>query len=323
MLDGIHLCEGLCSVAAIGIDRSGAKHVLGFRIGSSENAEVCRDLVGDLHRRGLRPVEQSRFLAVLDGSKALRDALLELYPDTVAQRCLVHKERNLRGYLSKRHWADVGRLFTRLRKSQGKEDALERVAEIEAFLEGRNGEALKSLREAGEDLVTFFALEVPSTLIPGCDDMDKLEAALANSSERPDLSLLHFSISVVFATIATIIGANWGIVGIAVAIFLNSFIHTGTFIIILHKTSTVSPSRYLTSILAPVFSAIIMTTSVIITTTQIIPGTNAYLRATFGFITGALNYAICLRATSKESFTTAKEITLRAITRYYPSTRSG
>jgi len=47
MLDGIYLCDGLCSVAAIGIDRSGTKHVLGFRIGSSENAEVCRDLVGE------------------------------------------------------------------------------------------------------------------------------------------------------------------------------------------------------------------------------------------------------------------------------------
>lgn len=236
MLDGIHLCDGLCSVAAIGIDRSGAKHVLGFRIGSSENSEVCRDLVGDLHRRGLRPVQGKRFLAALDGSKALREALLELYPDAVTQRCLVHKERNLRGYLSKRHWADIGRLFARLRKSQGKEDALERLADIETFLEGKNGEALKSLREAGEDLVAFFALEVPSTLnrsllstnaiensflnlrrhigrvcrwrsntgqadrwvasglflsektfhrIPGCDDMDKLEAALAKPSKRP------------------------------------------------------------------------------------------------------------------------------------------
>ena len=236
MLDGIHLCEGLCSVVAIGIDRSGAKHVLGFRIGSSENSEVCRDLVGDLHRRGLRPVHGKRFLAVLDGSKALRNALLEMYPDTVTQRCLVHKERNLRGYLSKRHWADISRLFTQLRKSEGKEDALERLADIEVFLQDKNVEALKSLKEAGADLIAFFALEVPSTLnrsllstnaienaflnlrrhigrvcrwrsntdqadrwvasglflsektfhrIPGCDDMDKLEAALANSSKRP------------------------------------------------------------------------------------------------------------------------------------------
>ena len=236
MLDGIYLCEGLCSVAAIGIDRNGAKHVLGFKTGSSENSEVCRDLVGELHRRGLRPVLGKRFLAVTDGSKALKNALLELYPDTVTQRCLVHKERNLRGYLSKRHWADIARLFKRLRKSEGKDDALERLADIEVFLQDKNAEALKSLKEAGPDLIAFFALKVPSTLnrsllstnsienaflnlrrhigrvcrwrsntdqadrwvasglllsektfhrIPGCDDMDKLEAALASSSKVP------------------------------------------------------------------------------------------------------------------------------------------
>jgi len=240
MLDGIYLCEGLCSVAAIGIDRNGAKHVLGFKTGSSENSEVCRDLVGELHRRGLRPVPGKRFLAVTDGSNALKNALknalLELYPDTVTQRCLVHKERNLRGYLSKRHWADIARLFKRLRKSEGKDDALERLADIEVFLQDKNAEALKSLKEAGPDLIAFFALKVPSTLnrsllstnsienaflnlrrhigrvcrwrsntdqadrwvasglllsektfhrIPGCDDMDKLEAALASSSKVP------------------------------------------------------------------------------------------------------------------------------------------
>ncbi len=244
MLDGIHLCSGLCSVAAIGIDRSGAKHVLGFRIGSSENAEVCRDLVVDLHRRGLRPIEGKRFLAVLDGSKALKNALLELYPDALTQRCLVHKERNLKGYLSKRHWADLGSLFKRLRRSEGKEDALERLADIEAFLQGKNAEALNSLQEAGEDLITFFTLEVPSTLnrsllstnaienaflnlrrhigrvcrwrsntdqadrwvasglylsektfhrMPGCNDMDKLEAALAKNrySLEPSLEMTN------------------------------------------------------------------------------------------------------------------------------------
>ena len=53
---------------------------------------------------------------------------------TLTQRCLVHKERNLKGYLSKRHWADLGRLFKRLRRSEGKEDALERLADIEALL---------------------------------------------------------------------------------------------------------------------------------------------------------------------------------------------
>jgi putative transposase len=164
MLDGVHLCDGLCSIAAIGVDRDGTKHVLGFRIGSSENLEVCRDLVSDLHRRGLRALPGRCFLALLDGSKALKNALLEIYPDTLVQRCLVHKERNLRGYLSKRHWADITQLFARLRKSAGKDDAMERLSEIETFLEGKNASALESLQEAGDDLITFFSLNVSSKL---------------------------------------------------------------------------------------------------------------------------------------------------------------
>lgn len=121
-------------------------------------------------------------------------------------------------------------------ESESKGDALERLANIETFSEGMNGEAIKSLKEAGSDLIAFFALEVPSTLnrsllstnaienaflnlrrhigrvcrwitntyladrwvasgpflsektfhrIPGCYDIDKLEAALANSSKLP------------------------------------------------------------------------------------------------------------------------------------------
>ena len=74
-------------------------------------------------------------LAVLDGSDALRSALLAHYPCARVQRCLVHKERNLRGYLSKRHWAELARLFHLLRKVQGGEQAEAAAAAIRTFLE--------------------------------------------------------------------------------------------------------------------------------------------------------------------------------------------
>ena len=110
MLDGVHLADGLCVVIAIGFYADGTKEVLGFAVGSSENTEVCRDLMGKLHRRGLKTKPDLRLLAVLDGSEALRTAVLEFFPDAVIQRCLVHKERNLRGYLPKKHWSEqIGR----------------------------------------------------------------------------------------------------------------------------------------------------------------------------------------------------------------------
>ena len=67
---------------------------------------------------------------VLDGSDALRAAVKEFFSDSVIQRCLVHKERNIKGKLSKRHWGEVSRLFTRLRNVQGIDAAEEVLGEL-------------------------------------------------------------------------------------------------------------------------------------------------------------------------------------------------
>lgn len=164
MLDAVVLGSGLVATVALGIDSGGNKQVLGFRVGSSENQEVCRDLLSALQRRGLRAPEDRYLLGVLDGSAALKNALLEVYPRTLIQRCLVHKERNLRGYLSTRHWAELTRLFKRLRKSQGKETAGEALRQLEAFLKGTNAQAQASLTEAEGELLTLLDLELPNTL---------------------------------------------------------------------------------------------------------------------------------------------------------------
>jgi transposase-like protein len=100
----------------------------------------------------------------LDGSQALKNALLLHFPHALIQRCLVHKERNLKGYLSQRHWAELNRLFTRLRKSQGAEDAKEAVDAIAAFLADKNAQARSSFEEAGPELLTLARLEITNEL---------------------------------------------------------------------------------------------------------------------------------------------------------------
>lgn len=80
------------------------------------------------------------------------------------QRCLVHKERNTRGYLSKRHWAELAALFKKLRQGQGEKEAQEAAEAVRAFLKDKNAQARESFEEAGEDLLRLFGLEVPNTL---------------------------------------------------------------------------------------------------------------------------------------------------------------
>ncbi len=162
MLDGIRLSKDQLAIVAMGITTDGHKHVLDFELGSSESAEVSRGLVRRLMKRGFHC--DRRLLAVLDGSDALRSVVKEFFADSLIQRCLVHKERNIRAKLSKRHWGELARLFKRLREVQGKQAAEEVVGELESFLRGINSEALKSLHEAGEDLIALQSLNVPNTL---------------------------------------------------------------------------------------------------------------------------------------------------------------
>lgn len=164
MLDAVVLSSDLVATVALGIDVGGEKRVLGFRVGSSENKEVCRDLLSNLVRRGLSAPEGRYLFAVLDGSEALKQALLEVYPDTLIQRCLVHKERNLQSYLPNRHWAELARLFTRLRKCQGAEQAKEAAEAIEAFLNDKNAQAKASWLEAGDEVIALPRLDVSNDL---------------------------------------------------------------------------------------------------------------------------------------------------------------
>ena len=182
MIDGIRLSKDQLAVVAVGIAADGYKHVLDFDLGSTENAEVCRALMRRLRQRGFHC--DRRLLAVLDGSDAIKKALKEFFPDVLIQRCLVHKERNLRGKLSKRHWGELARLFKRLRKVQGSAAAVEVVGELKSFLKPINAEALGSLEEAGDELIALQSLDVPNTLHRNLLSTNAIENSFLNTRRK-------------------------------------------------------------------------------------------------------------------------------------------
>lgn len=69
--------------------------MLEFVLGSSENSEVSRELIGRIVKQGFRC--EHRLYVVLDGSDALQVAVRESFPDAIMQRCLVHKEEISKG----------------------------------------------------------------------------------------------------------------------------------------------------------------------------------------------------------------------------------
>lgn len=182
MLDGIHLSKDQLAVVALGVASDGTKHILDFELGGSENGEVCRDLVSRLVTRGF--TAPHGLLAVLDGAAALKNAVLAFFPNAVIQRCLVHKERNIRSRLSKRDWAELARLFKRLREVEGEAAGREAYRDIEEFLEGKNASALESLREAGDEVIALHCLNVPSTLHVSLLSTNLIENSFRNTRRK-------------------------------------------------------------------------------------------------------------------------------------------
>ena len=161
MVDGVHFADHLC-VVALGITIEGTKVPLAVEEGSTENATLVTSLIVGLRERGLdvtRPV-----LAVLDGSKALRRAVLDVFDHPVIARCQLHKIRNVGDRLPDQLRSVVTR---RMRKAYHAESALAAQAQLEALaaeLDKTHPGAAGSLREGLDETLTVLRLGVPPTL---------------------------------------------------------------------------------------------------------------------------------------------------------------
>jgi transposase-like protein len=180
MLDGVVLSEDLTALVALGITVDGRKMMLDFEIGSSENQEVCESLLNRLLRRGFEDPKERRLLVVLDGSVPLRKGVLRRFDNPVLQRCQIHKQRNIRGVLSRKHHSELAEMFKLLRSKSGAERAREVLGEIDAFLSQKSSKAIKSLREAGEDLISLQTLGCPKELHSTLLNTNAIENSINN-----------------------------------------------------------------------------------------------------------------------------------------------
>jgi putative transposase len=97
MIDGLNIAGEMIVVALV-ITSDGTKVPVGLRLGDTENKVVVTDLLADLVARGLR--FEHGILAVIDGSKALRSAIVRVFgTKALIQRCTLHKRRNVTDYL--------------------------------------------------------------------------------------------------------------------------------------------------------------------------------------------------------------------------------
>jgi len=161
MLDGIEL-KGRTNIVALGITTEGVKIPLGLWEGSTENATVATALLSDLVERGLDP--EQGILFVIDGAKALRKAIRNVFGDAPVQRCVRHKERNVIDHLPERDRPNVKQ---RLRRAWALEDhagALDQLRQLAGELDRSYPGAAGSLREGIEETLTLTRLGVTGSL---------------------------------------------------------------------------------------------------------------------------------------------------------------
>ena len=161
MVDGVHFAESCC-VVALGIGIDGVKHPLALVEGSTENATLVTGLLVGLRGRGLdvtRPM-----LVGIDGSKALRKAVVDVLDHPVIQRCQLHKIRNVKDHLPRRLRSGVGRRMTDAYHAGSALEAEAALLTLAKELDRTHPGAAASLREGLDETLTVLRLNVAPTL---------------------------------------------------------------------------------------------------------------------------------------------------------------
>jgi putative transposase len=185
LIDGIHFRERIVLVA-LGIDFEGGKHVLGLREGSTENTTVVKALLAELVDRGLDPA-RSR-LWVIDGAKALRRAIRDLFGETaLVQRCQVHKLRNVLGHLPEHVQPSIRRALNDAWQSRDAALALKQLQRVAGSLEREHPGAASSLREGMDETLTVQRLGIEGALyltLRSTNPIENLNGAVAHHTRN-------------------------------------------------------------------------------------------------------------------------------------------
>ncbi len=186
-LDGIHFTvrhgtqtDATMILTALGVDLEGSREVLALRACTEEDKDGWSCLLQDLRTRGVSEVD----LIVTDGHDGLLAAVSALFSATPRQRCLVHKQRNVMNAIPKREQQEVAAELAGIWKQEKKEDALLNLAAFKAKYQKRYPQAIRSLCEDEEHLLTFYAF--PPVMHRYIRSTNAIESLFSNVRQRTD-----------------------------------------------------------------------------------------------------------------------------------------
>ena len=186
-LDGIHFrvrhgdqTDSTIILTALGVDLEGNKEVLALRACAEEEKDGWMCLVQDLRTRGVTRLD----LIVTDGHDGLLAAVASLFPATPRQRCVVHKERNVMNAIPQRERGAITAELTGIWKAQSKQEALIELAAFKGKYQKQDPEAVRSLMEDEDHLLTFYAF--PQVMHRYIRTTNAIESFFSNVRQRTD-----------------------------------------------------------------------------------------------------------------------------------------
>jgi len=134
----------------------------------------------DLRSRGATQMD----LIVTDGHEGLLAAVAALFSATPRHRCVVHTQRNVLNAIAHRERKEVSTEVAGIFKQERKEDALLNLAAFQAKYQKRSPEAIRSLCEDEEHLLTFYAF--PPVMHRYIRSTNAIESFFSNVRQRTD-----------------------------------------------------------------------------------------------------------------------------------------
>ena len=121
-------------LAAWGITTAGAPVLVGLAPAGGESTDAWADFLDELKGRGLRPP----LLNISDAAPGLLSALEQVFPQSLRQKCLIHRARNVLAKVPSEAQTELKNAYWQL-------------FDVDDVLDGKNGPALVP----GPELVTF------------------------------------------------------------------------------------------------------------------------------------------------------------------------
>ena len=186
-LDGVYFTtrhgdktDSTVLLTALGVDLEGNKEVLALRACAEESKDGWSCLLQDVRQRGATQID----LIVTDGHEGILSAVAALFAATPRQRCVVHKQRNVMNAIPHRERKEVSTELAGIFKQEKKEDAFLNLAAFKAKYQKRYPEAIRSLCEDEEHLLTYY--DFPQVMHRYIRTTNAIESFFSNVRQRTD-----------------------------------------------------------------------------------------------------------------------------------------